>query len=173
MSKNEKETVRLLSVKLDKKVTKVLMVCSVVMLASILMHDGDHIRQAVNWGYSIPISLLVLNLTVYILPVVSIFLTRLERFSATVVTAFSGVFTTAAFLIIHLCGSASGLWGVWNYSYFELIKGVTYDGVFYQGVDWISWIFLFEVPVLCLPGSVTAFRQFLKIRREQKNLCVK
>ena len=140
--------------------------CACVMLLSVLLHDGDHIRQAINWGYSIPISLWVLNLTVYIFPVVSIFLSKLGRFSSTIVTAIAGVFTSASFLIIHLCGSASGLWGVWNYSYFELIEGVTYNGVFYQGVDWISWVFLFEVPVLCLPGTVIALRQFFKARKK-------
>ena len=168
MSQTEKETAKALSVKLDKQVTKCLMACSMVILVSVLLHDGDHIRQAINWGYSIPVSLLVLNLIVYIFPAISIFLTKMERFSATAVTAFSGVLTTAGFLIIHLFGSASGLWGVWNYSYFELIRGVTYNGQFYQGVDWISWVFLFQVPALCLPSSVIAFRQFLRLKKAQE-----
>ena len=163
---NNQQIVETMNKKMDKEVCKVLMSAAIVILASVLMHDGDHIRQAINWGYSIPFSLLVLNLVVYILPVVSIFLIKMQRMSATLVTAFAGVFTTVGFLIIHLCGSASGLWGVWNYSYFALIEGVTYNGVFYQGVDWISWIFLFEVPALCLPSSFVAFKQYLKCKKE-------
>ena len=166
MSKHEQAIVKSLEKRLDPKTVKTMVACACVMLLSVLLHDGDHIRQAINWGYSIPISLWVLNLTVYIFPVVSIFLSKLGRFSSTIVTAIAGVFTSASFLILHLCGSASGLWGVWNYSYFELIEGVTYNGVFYQGVDWISWVFLFEVPVLCLPGTVIALRQFFTVRKK-------
>lgn len=164
MSEKDEKTMRMLGIKLDDHTEKSLFTCALVMLISILMHDGDHIRQAINWGYSIPASLWVLNLTVYILPVVSIFLTRMKRFSATLVTGIAGIFTSAAFLILHLCGSASGLWGVWNYSYFELMKGVTWQGVYYQGVDWISWVFLFEVPALCLPCSVKAFRAYRRLK---------
>ena len=165
MSESNEKTLKILAQKLDAASAKVLMTCSLVILASVLMHDGDHLRQAWNWGYNIPLSLLVLNLVVYILPAVSIFLTKMERASASLVTAFAGVFTTAGFLIIHLCGAFSGLWGVWNFSYFALIKGVTWQGVYYQGVDWISWVFLFEVPALCLPGAWFAFRQYLRLKK--------
>ncbi len=169
MAQKEKNTLKILAQKLDAKASKVLMTCCMVILAAVLMHDGDHLRQAFNWGYSIPLSLLVLNLVVYILPAVSIFLTKMERASASLVTAFAGVFTTAGFLIIHLCGAFSGLWGVWNFSYFELIRGVTWEGSFYQGVDWISWVFLFEVPALCLPSSVVAFQQYLRLKKAALN----
>lgn len=163
---SSKEVLNTLSVKVDDKVSKTTLISSLVILISILLHDGDHIRQAINWGYSIPFSLLVLNLTVYIFPAVSIFLIKLRRMSSTLVTAIGGVFTTIGFLVIHLSGAASGLWGVWNYSYFELIKGVMWNGVFYQGVDWISWVFLFEVPLLCLPSSFVAFREFLSLKKK-------
>ena len=139
---------------------------AIVMIVAVLIHDGDHIRQALNWGYSIPLSLWVLNLTVYVLPVVTLFLARSGRPSATLVGAVAGVFTTASFLILHLCGSFTGNWGVWNYSYFALIKGVTYNGVFYQGVDWLSWVLLFHIPVCCLPCSWVCFRQYLKLKHD-------
>ncbi len=154
----QKLFVKQLDQKIGSSYQKKLTIGAVVMIVAVLMHDGDHIRQALNWKYSIPMSLWVLNLTVYVLPVISLFLARMERYSATIVSGIAGIFTSASFLIIHLFGSASGLWGVWNYSYFELIKGVTYEGVFYQGVDFISWIFLFEVPVLCLPVSFLSFQ---------------
>ena len=165
MSGKDKQTLRALDTKLDASVVKTLTTCAVIMLVSILIHDGDHIRQAYKWTYSIPLSLWALNLTVYVLPVVSLFLVRSRRFSALLVTAIAGVFTSASFVILHLCGSSTGLWGVWNFSYFELIKGVTYNGVFYQGVDTLSWIFLFHVPALCLPCSYVAFREYLKAKK--------
>ncbi len=165
MSGKDKQTLRALDTKLDARVVKTLTTCAVIMLVSILIHDGDHIRQAYKWTYSIPLSLWALNLTVYVLPVVSLFLVRSRRFSALLVTAIAGVFTSASFVILHLCGSSTGLWGVWNFSYFELIKGVTYNGVFYQGVDTLSWIFLFHVPALCLPCSYVAFREYLKAKK--------
>lgn len=165
MSGKDKQTLRALDTKLDARVVKTLTTCAVIMLVSILIHDGDHIRQAYKWTYSIPLSLWALNLTVYVLPVVSLFLVRSRRFSALLVTAVAGVFTSASFVILHLCGSSTGLWGVWNFSYFELIKGVTYNGVFYQGVDTLSWIFLFHVPALCLPCSYVAIREYLKAKK--------
>ena len=64
------------------------------------------------------------------------------------------------------CGSFTGNWGVWNYLYFALIKGVTYNGVFYQGVDWLSWVLLFHIPVCCLPCSWVCFRQYLKLKHD-------
>ena len=165
---SNKEVVKTLNQPVGKKATKTLWICALVILASILMHDGDHLRQAFNWGYKIPFALLVLNLVVYLLPAVSIFLIKMGRMSATLVTGFAGIFTTAGFLIIHLCGAFSGLWGVWNYSYFDLIRGVTYNGVFYQGVDVWSWIFLFEVPALCLPSSVISFITYFKVKKAEK-----
>ena len=171
MSGKDKQTLRALDTKLDGRVVKTLTTCAVIMLVSILIHDGDHIRQAYKWTYSIPLSLWALNLTVYVLPVVSLFLVRSRRFSALLVTAVAGVFTSASFVILHLCGSSTGLWGVWNFSYFELIRGVTYNGVFYQGVDTLSWIFLFHVPALCLPCSYVAFREYLRAKKalEEEN----
>ena len=168
MSEAQQKTVKMLDTKLDPKVIKTLTTCAIIMIIAVLIHDGDHIRQALNWGYSIPISLWVLNLTVYVLPVVTLFLARSGRLSATLVGAVAGVFTTASFLIIHLCGSFSGNWGVWNFSYFDLIKGVTYNGVFYQGIDWLSWVLLFHIPVFCLPCSWVCFKEYRRIKKAQE-----
>lgn len=164
---SDREIVKTLNTKVEESAMKPVWACAMVILASILMHDGDHLRQAFHWGYSIPLALLVLNLVVYLLPAVSIFLIKMGRMSAPLVTGFAGIFTTVGFLVIHLCGAFSGLWGVWNYSYFELMCGVTYNGVFYQGVDIWSWIFLFEVPVLCLPSSVVSIVTYFKIKNKE------
>ena len=94
MSEAQEKTVKLLDSKLDAAVIKTVTTCAIVMIVAVLIHDGDHIRQARNWGYSIPLSLWVLNLTVYVLPVVTLFLARSGRPSATLVGAVAGVFTT-------------------------------------------------------------------------------
>ena len=65
MSETQEKTVKLLDSKLDAAVIKTVTTCAIVMIVAVLIHDGDHIRQALNWGYSIPLSLWVLNLTVY------------------------------------------------------------------------------------------------------------
>ena len=79
MSEAQEKTVKLLDSKLDAAVIKTITTCAIVMIVAVLIHDGDHIRQALNWGYSIPLSLWVLNLTVYVLPVVTLFLARSGR----------------------------------------------------------------------------------------------
>ena len=71
------------------------------------------------------------------------------------------------FLALHLFGSATGLWGVWNFSYFELMKGVTYQGNFYQGVDWISWVLLHMLPC-CIPCAVIGFKHWARLKKEAK-----
>lgn len=173
MSKNDKEKLELLDTRLDEKTTKTMIICSVIMLVAVLIHDGDHIRQAYNWGYTIPMSLWALNLIVYVLPVVSIFLAKSRRMSATIVCCLAGIVTSLSFVVLHCFGSSSGLnWGIWNFTYFELIEGVWYDpgtGMqFYQGVDTLSWILLFHVPVFCLPCSVISLKKFFDIKKARK-----
>lgn len=188
MPQKDKETIRLLDTKIDERTARTLMTGAIIILISVLLHDGDHIRQAFLWstdttgkwvsqdfinsqGGHIGIfdilapTLLVLNLTVYILPVVSIFLIKSRRFSSMLVLAIAGVFTSASFLILHLCGSATGLWGYWNVSYIELSKATALADVGYR-INWLSWVLLFEVPVLSLPASAAAFRLYLKKKRE-------
>ena len=94
----------------------------------------------------------------YVLPVVTLFLARSARVSATLVGAVAGVFTTASFLLLHLCGSFTGNWGVWNFSYFDLIKGVPYDG----------GLLLFHIPVFCLPCSAICFKEYRKLKNAAK-----
>lgn len=168
MSEKELKAAKFIDKKLSAGISKKLSICALVMIAAVLIHDGDHIRQALNWGYTIPLSIWALNLTVYVFPVVTLFLARSRRASVTLVGAVGGIFTSASFLILHLFGSSSGLWGVWNFSYFELIKGVSYNGVFYQGVDWLSWVLLFHVPVFCLPCSYICFKEFLRLKKDEQ-----
>ena len=77
-----KQTAAVLDRKLDEKTAHPMFVCGSIMVIAALIHDGDHIRQALNGGYTIPLSLWALNLTVYIFPGVTIFLARSRRMSA-------------------------------------------------------------------------------------------
>lgn len=90
---SDKQTAAMLDKKLDEKTAHTMFVCGIVMVIAVLLHDGDHIRQALNWGYHIPIAIWALNLTVYIFPVVTIFLAKSRRMSATLVGAIGGIFT--------------------------------------------------------------------------------
>lgn len=187
MSTKERNAVRLLDTKLDDKLAKYLMIGAILMLISVIIHDGDHIRQAYLWstdttgtwvsqsfidshGGDIGIwdilspTLLVLNLTVYIFPVVSIFLVKTRRFSALMVIAIGGIFTSASFLILHFCGSFSGLWGYWNVSYLRLFAPDALEAVGYR-INWVSWVLLFEVPAFCLPVSVYSFKHYLSEKK--------
>lgn len=97
---------------------------------------------------------------------VTIFLAKSRRMSATLVGAIGGIFTPGSFLALHLFGSATGLWGVWNFSYFELMKGVTYQGNFYQGVDWISWVLLLHMLPCCIPARSSALSTGHALKRK-------
>ena len=91
---------------------------------------------------------------------------RYRRMSATLVGAIGGIFTPASFLGLHLFGSATGLWGVWNFSYFALMKGVEYQGNYYQGVDWLSWVLLFHMVPCCVPCAVIGFKHWRRLKKE-------
>lgn len=46
MSEAQEKTVKLLDSKLDAAVIKTVTTCAIVMIVAVLIHDGDHIRQA-------------------------------------------------------------------------------------------------------------------------------
>lgn len=175
MSKNDKQNLRLLDAKLGKRNTKIMIICAVIMLASVLLHDLDHIIQANRWSYNIPLSLWALNLIVYVLPVVSIFLAKSRRMSATLVCCLGGIVTSLSFVVLHCFGSSSGLnWGVWNYTYFELMQGGEFlvDGEIIKvaagGITKLDWILLFHVPLFSLPCSGISLIKYLDIRKAVK-----
>lgn len=113
---------------LDDKDYKVLMIANIVMFISILIHDADHVRQAINWGYTIPLALWCFNITVYVPTTLALFLTKNRFSSASTVTCITALAVAIAFGRVHLLGSSHSIWGIWTKSYFEL------------GADMISWI---------------------------------
>lgn len=112
---------------LDNLSYKILKIANIIMLLTIVFHDADHVRQAMGWGYKIGISLWVINCSVYIPSLVAFLLTRQRRRSAAIVTCIGGLNVAIAFAKIHFLGSAVGIWGPWNKSFFVL------------GADAISW----------------------------------
>ena len=82
MNDKERKALKRLDIRLDRSEQKKLMCYAVVILVAILAHDGDHIWQAYTWGYTIPLSVFLINIIVYILPFISIFLVKMKRFSA-------------------------------------------------------------------------------------------
>lgn len=128
-AQNEKNKhVNLEDLTLDDSDYKVLMIANVVMFISILIHDADHVRQAMNWGYTIPLALWLFNISVYLPTSLAIFLTKARRSSAAIVTCVTAMAVAVAFGRVHLLGSSHKIWGIWTKPYAEL------------GVDMISWI---------------------------------
>ena len=177
MSKSDKEKIQLLDTKLGPRTTRLMIICAIIMLCSVLLHDADHIMQANRWYYDIPLSLWALNLIVYVLPIVSIFLAKNSRMSATLVCFIGGILTSVSFVVLHCFGSSSGLnWGIWNYTYFELMQGgeflvngmtVTVDPA--NSIKMIDWLLLFHVPFFSLPCSGIALIKYLDNKRAVKN----
>ena len=54
---SDKQTAAMLDKKLDEKTAHTMFICGIVMVIAVLIHDGDHIRQALNWGYHIPLAI--------------------------------------------------------------------------------------------------------------------
>lgn len=114
MSKN------IMSKKINKESIKILKIANIVMLIMILIHDGDHIRQAIGWGYHFTFALLAVNCIVYLPNLVAFLLSRQGRFSGAVVTCIGGINTGISFAKIHLLGASLKVWGPWNDSFFVL-----------------------------------------------------
>jgi phosphotransferase system glucose/maltose/N-acetylglucosamine-specific IIC component len=115
---------------LDDLSSKILTSANSAMLLTIVFHDADHCRQAMNWGYTIPLAVWLVNCIVYLPNGVALLLTRQRRRSAALATCLAGLLIAVAFAKVHLLGADIPVWGIWNRSFFVL------------GVDTISWSIL-------------------------------
>lgn len=114
----------------DATTRHVLLIANIVMLLTIVIHDADHYRQAVNWCYTIPTSLWFINIAVYVPSSIALLLTlKSHRFSA-IATSASSLIIVVEFAKVHLWMPSIPIWGIWNKTFFEL------------GADWISWTIL-------------------------------
>lgn len=116
--------------KISGESIKILKIANIVMLIMVLIHDGDHIRQAMGWGYRFTFALLAINCIVYVPNLVAFLLARQGRYSGAIVTCIGGINTGMSFAKIHLLGASVKVWGPWNESFFAL------------GVDAVSWTIL-------------------------------
>ena len=148
MTQSVKDEAKFLDTRLDDETAAVLEKWNLVILGAALLHDADHIRQAIRWHYKIPIQLWIINLAVYVLPTVAEFLLKNKRTSSFLTVAANGIVTSAAFLKVHLFKPTTDIWGAWNYNYF----------------DWIDWALLLDLPAVAIPACMTA----IKKRREFK-----
>ncbi|MFC6202633.1 hypothetical protein ACFP1L_12240 [Lactiplantibacillus nangangensis] len=104
-----------------------LILTNLTMLEVIAIHDCDHMRQAMGWGYHFTLALLLVNIVVYFPNLISLVLASHGKMSGVVATLISGPLIAGAFLKLHLLGAWLPVWGPWNRSFFAL------------GVDLISW----------------------------------
>ena len=144
MTQSVKDEAKFLDTRLDDETAAVLEKWNLVILGAALLHDADHIRQAIRWRYKIPMQLWIINLAVYVLPTVAEFLLKNKRTSSFLTVAANGIVTSAAFLKVHLFKPTTDIWGAWNYNYFKLARGVWHEGQFIKGIDWIDWALLLD-----------------------------
>ena len=98
MTQSVKDEAKFLDTRLDDETAAVLEKWNLVILGAALLHDADHIRQAIRWRYKIPMQLWIINLAVYVLPTVAEFLLKNKRTSSFLTVAANGIVTSAAFL---------------------------------------------------------------------------
>jgi hypothetical protein len=106
---------------------RLLIVSNVLMIATLVVHDLDHVRQAANWNYDIPAYLWALVLLTYVPSGVSLLLALKGSGYAAHATAAGSMLIAFEIAKLHLCGTSLEIWGVWNRSFFDL------------GVDAVSW----------------------------------
>ena len=168
MDFNLKDKANFLSTRLDDDTASALKLANMLVLGATLAHDGDHIYQAIRWKYRIPLQLLAINMAVYVMPTISEFLIKMKRSSATGLIMAEGIVTSAAFLKVHLWKPTTDVWGVWNYNYFKLNKGVMYEGKWMQGINWIDWALLFILPVASTPAFMIASKKRKELKEKAK-----
>lgn len=115
---------------LDIKSKKILRNANVLMIATIIIHDSDHVRQALCLNYQIGLNLWLVNISVYVPSLVALFLIFKNKKSASIVTSVNGLLVAAAFAEVHLWRPTFKVWGLWNKNFFLL------------GADAISWSIL-------------------------------
>jgi len=50
---------------MEKQNKKTLLWANAIMIAMIIIHDADHVRQASCWNYTIPLLVWLVNISVY------------------------------------------------------------------------------------------------------------
>jgi hypothetical protein len=108
----------------------VILRANMAMIAMVVIHDTDHVRQAANWCYTIGLDLWLVNISVYVPSLVALALSWRSPRGAGVATMVNGLLVGAAFSEVHLWRPSIPVWGIWN------------DNFFVLGADRISWTIL-------------------------------
>lgn len=104
----------------DPLAHQILIWANLFLLFVIVVHDGDHLRQARCWHYTISPELWTINCVVYLPSLVALF-ASIKRFRlAPYLTSFSGIFVAAGFAEVHLYRPSIPVWGIWNQNFFQL-----------------------------------------------------
>jgi hypothetical protein len=111
------------------------------MLATIAIHDADHMRQARNWCYTIPRDVALFNVFAYLPSSFALLLSILRQRPAALATSAASLLIAAEFAKVHLWRPTFAVWGIWNRSFFEL------------GADVRSWSVLAATVVVGLAAA--------------------
>lgn len=106
---------------------------NIAVLVSLALHDVDHLRQASEIDYAIPLRLFVGNASFYLPTLVALYVSWRRDRRAGSWTIASALLWMAGFFAVHIVG-AGYFFGYWQTPYPRL------------GVDALSWV-LFVVPV--------------------------
>lgn len=109
---------------------KVIFRANLAMIAMVVIHDTDHVRQASNWCYTISAQLWLVNVSVYVPSLIALVLLWRSGRGAAIATMINGLLVAAAFSEVHLWRPSIPVWGIWN------------DNFFILGADRISWTVL-------------------------------
>jgi hypothetical protein len=108
---------------------------NIIAIVSMAIHDADHVRQAMDMNYTIPIHVAALLLSAYIPLFASIWWAAHRRLVwATTATAVvtGGVLLLLSFVhlvgVEHIWEPLGAVFGMWGVSYWKM------------GVDAVSWI---------------------------------
>ncbi len=126
------------------------------MLLIISIHDVDHMRQAMAWDYKFTISLVLINIIVYLPNLIAMYLVGKDKFSGIVWTAVAGPLIAVAFLKLHLLGAWIPVWGPWNQSFFAL------------GVDKLSWWILAITAIVGVGTGMVAIYCLGRVQDREK-----
>lgn len=123
-----------------------LMAANLALLIIIAVHDFDHMRQAMAWGYTFTIPLLIVNFIVYVPGTLALVLASRRPVAGAATTTVAGPLIAIAFLKLHLLGAWIPVWGPWN------------DPFTVLGADTLSWAILWITAVVgIVVGLVGAY----------------
>lgn len=105
---------------MDNDARKTLIFANAAMLLMTAIHDADHVRQAINWCYTIPPWLLALNTVVYAPNGLALLASLRRHRLAPLATSLGSLLIAVTFSMIHLWKPLIPVWGIWNQSFFAL-----------------------------------------------------